>query len=535
MNSKREELLYDSYEKNGWWNLKTHSEELHEQVEKRGDKIAVIDFQRVITFKQLESESEKMAAYFLSQGIAKGDKIVLQHINTISFAVICFALFRIGAIPVLAMPAHRETEVSGIIDKSHATGYIVIRSFHGYNYEKMAKNINEKHRVIKYFWFVDELESIDLEEYSLNRYNFEEPNHRDIAMIVLSGGSTGNPKLIPRLHASFLHEQRYCAKTFGVKENSIVLIAMQLTHAWNLCGPGLLGTLFQGGTAILAYHGSTDEIFALIQKYKVTHIALVPSLVKAMIDILKLGISIDISSLYSIQIGGSMSTPKFIEDAYKYFKCIIQQAYGMSEGLVCGTHIDDDLQTIMTTHGEPVSPGDDVKILDENDNVLPEGEIGQIAARGPSIITEYYNDECSTTKSFTKEGYYKTGDKGRKIGKKSYIQVLGRIQEQINRMGEKIMPSELEDYLSECQWIEEAYVIPIEDDLLVQKIYVFAKIKNKCVTLELIREFLRDKKIAEYKQPDELIVMDYFPYTAVGKVDKEALKQTVLKKGDKIC
>ena len=519
------EKLYDFYEKSGWWEQKTHTDMLCMQAEKNGDKTALIDRQRSVTFKELLCESNRLSAYFLSEGIKKGDRVVLQHVNTISFVTICFALFRIGAIPTLAMPSHREAEVCGILETSKAKGYIAVRSYHGFNYEALTKKMREKYDFLEHVWFADEIESIVLNTCNSDDAAFEKSSYRDIAILVLSGGSTGIPKLIPRVHASFLHEQKSCADAFGVDESSTVLAAMPLTHAWNLCGPGVFGSLFCGATVVLSYHGSADEILRLIDRYKVTHVALVPSLVMAGIQILNIDPNIDVSSLKSVQIGGSMSTKQLMEDAFKAFGCTIQQAYGMSEGLVCATKPDDDIETLLTTHGKPVSSGDTVVILDEDDKPLPLGEVGEIAARGPSVIVEYYNNEAATNKAFTVDGFYKTGDKGQIIAQTKRVRVLGRTQEQINRLGEKIMPSELEDYLSGCDFLKEAYVIPADDEALIQRICVVAKPSKENVTLNDVREYLEEKQVAAFKMPDQLIIVDKFPYTTVGKVDKKALKR----------
>ncbi len=522
MESNMLNAMYEDYENNGWWEKKTHSDRLHEQVLIRGDKTAITDTNGSITFAELENRSDRLAAYFLSSGIRKGDRIVLQHINVISFAVICFALFRIGAIPVLAMPAHRETEVSAIIENSGAVGYIAVRSYHGYDYTPLAEKMLAKHN-LKHFWFADEIEALALNEYDLSGMKFDEPTSRDCAMFVLSGGSTGIPKLIPRIHASFLHEQDRCAKAFGVDSEKKVLIAMPLTHAWNLCGPGLFGSLLNGATAVLAYNGSADEILDLIQKHRITHAGLVPSLITACIQIIELVGGYDLSSLCSIQIGGSMSTKQLMESAFSTFGCTIQQAYGMSEGLVCGTSPDDDLDTLLTTHGRPVSEGDKLAILDENDEPLPVGGVGQIAARGPCVFTGYYNNKSANERAFTRDGFYKTGDKGRIVPETGDLQVIGRVQEQINRLGEKIMPSEIEELLSECGWIDEAYVVPASDELLIQRICVFAKVNDKSADLKMLRDYLRSCNVADFKLPDQFEIVDELPYTAVGKVDKKAL------------
>ncbi|SFK44131.1 2,3-dihydroxybenzoate-AMP ligase/yersiniabactin salicyl-AMP ligase [Lachnospiraceae bacterium KH1T2] len=517
--------LAEKYAEEGLWIKKTHTDYLHEQVIKNGEKTAIIDRERSITFRELEDRANRLAAYFSKDGLKKGDRVVLQHVNTISFAEICFAFFRLGVIPVLAMPAHREREVSAIIETSGAKGYIVVRSYHGYEYSELAEKMRKKYEGLKYFWFVDEIEELDIESYGEEDIPKPEAHFDDIAILVLSGGTTGIPKLIPRIHASFLHEQQGCAEMFGVKEGSRVLVAMPLAHAWNLCGPGLFGSLLSGAEVVLGYDGTSDEILDLIQKYKITNAGLVPSLIMSCMQIMDFCGDFDLSSLKNMQVGGSMTTQKFLEEAVEHFGGIIQQAYGMSEGLVCGTEKGIEMQKLLTCHGKPVCEGDKIVILDENDEVMPDGAIGQIATRGPSVFMGYFNNPTADQRSFTDDGFYKTGDKGRIDPDTGELQVLGRVAEQINRMGEKVMPSELEDYLMECSWIKEAYVVPAEDKELIQRICIFAKVNDHSADLKEIRTYLRSKGIAEFKLPDQFEIVNEFPYTAVGKIDRKKLSE----------
>ncbi len=404
------ERLCADYEERGLWERCTHSDKLHQCASRYGDCIALIDEREEISFAELERRADAMAEYFLQQGFVKGDRIVIQHVNSISFTVMCFGMFRIGVIPVLAMPSHRETEVGGILELSGAVGYIVIRSFHGVDYEPLSRTMQERFPKLLIL-FADELESLDLSAFSL-RSDFEKPHNRDTAIIVLSGGSTGIPKLIARTHSDYLHSQKYCALSCGMTENSVSLIAMPVTHNWNLCGPGLFGSIFMGARTVLSRNGSADEILDYIARYHVTTVALVPSLVNACLDIMEFVDDIDVSSLAMIQIGCAVCTPQLAERAMDGFDCVVSQIYGMGEGFVCATYPDDPRDIILNTQGRTVSPGDILKIVDENDREVPHGTEGEIIARGPSVVTEYYGAPELTKVYFTEDGFYRTGDKG---------------------------------------------------------------------------------------------------------------------------
>lgn len=526
--------LCEDYEKRGLWKLYTHSEKLRKCAEKYGERIALIDGQEEISYNELVRRSDAMAAYFLLKGFVKGDRIVIQHINCISFAVMCFGMFRIGVIPVLAMPSHREKEVGGIIGISGASGYIVIRSYHGMEYTALADKMQELHPDLK-IMFADDLEAVDLSEYTLDEESFVKPNNRDTAIIVLSGGSTGIPKLIARTHSDYLHSQKYCALSCGMNEESVSLIAMPVTHNWNLCGPGLFGSIFSGALTILSRNGSADEILDYIERYHVTTVALVPSLVSACLDILEFVGDIDVSSLKMIQIGGALCSSQLAERAMQGFDCVISQIYGMGEGFVCATYPEDSREQILYTQGRPISPGDILKIVDENDNEVPVGEAGEIIARGPSVVTEYYGAPELTAAYFTEDGFYRTGDKGMIRPEDGYIRILGRTREQINRLGEKIMPSEIEEYLADYPDAETVCVTPADDLELGQRICLFIKPRDGAdrsqFTLQSIRSYLAERQVATFKMPDQLVIVGEMPLTKVGKLDRKKMRELAEKGG----
>lgn len=532
MNQQEYERLCSSYEQRGLWEKTTHGEKLKACAAKYGDRIALIDENGQMSYRQLDEASDRMAAYFLSQGFERGDRMIIQHVNSIGFTVMCFAMFKIGVIPTLAMPSHGPRELEGIIQAAQPKGYIVIREYHGRSYETMALQMKERFDCIRHLMFAEDLEALELDGYTLEGAAYERPSNRDTAILVLSGGSTGIPKLISRPHADFLHLQKYCALSCGMDENSVSLIAMPVTHCWNLCGPGLFGSIFCGARTVLCRNGSADEILRYIEKYRVTTLALVPSLISACIDIIDI-IDMDIASLEMLQIGGSMCPPQLAKRAMDRLGCTVQQIYGMSEGFVAGTRPDDPEDILLNTQGTPVSPGDILRIVDENDNDVPLGEAGQVIAKGPSVVTEYYNSPALSSRYFTEDGFYRTGDRGRILPESGRLQILGRTQEQINRLGEKIMPSELEELLLEHPDIKEVYVVPASDEKLGQRICVCLGRESRKLSLEDLRTFLRGKGVAAFKLPDQLIWVDMWPLTAVKKIDKVKLQSLAEGKGER--
>lgn len=524
MNQELYEKFCHEYEKKGLWEHSTHGSKLKNCAEKYGERIALIDEQEEISYQELDLRSDQMAAWMLHEGFVKGERIVIQHVNCIGFAVMCFAMFKIGVIPVLAMPSHGMRELSGIVKTAQPKGFIVIETYHGVDHLAEAAVLQKENPCIEKVIPAERLEQMDFSQWELDEELYEKPCSRDTAILVLSGGSTGIPKLIARPHADYLHLQKYCALSCGMDENSVSLIAMPVTHCWNLCGPGLLGSLFAGAKTVLCRNGSADEILNCIEMHKVTTMALVPSLLRACISLQDL-MENDLSSLQMIQIGGAMCPPQLAELAVEKLGCKVQQIYGMSEGFVSATRPEDPYEIMIGTQGIPVSPGDIMKIVDEEEQEVPAGEAGEILARGPSVVWEYYENPVMSSVAFTEDGFYRTGDKGRIDPDTRRLQILGRIREQINRLGEKIMPSELEEYLLDHPQIQQVCVVPADDEKLGQRICICLPEAHSGIGLTQLRQFLKEKEIASFKMPDQVIYIREWPYTAVNKIDRGRLRE----------
>jgi yersiniabactin salicyl-AMP ligase len=220
---------------------------------------------------------------------------------------------------------------------------------------------------------------------------------------------------------------------------------------------------------------------------------------------------------------------KIIEE----WPCTLMQVFGTAEGLLSFTSPDDDVTVIARCQGTPVSPADEVKIVDENDEEVPTGVFGELLSRGPYTIDGYYMAEETNRTSFTEDGFYRTGDKAMWTGK-GHLRMGGRIKEQINRAGEKIMPAEIEAYLCKHSDIKEAAVVGVPDETLGNRICAFILTeKGNALDVQAVHQFLKEIGVASYKLPDQVEIIEKWPLTSVGKVDKKVLVQMAQeKRGD---
>lgn len=525
---KKDLKKYENLE--GWEKL-TLSEQLKSWAGKYGDKIAVTDAEEEITYTELNRKVDEIAGGFMEAGIQAGDKVIVQLPNRISFVLTLFALERAGAVPIMMLPAHREAELEGIAKLVNPAAYIVAEKYLGYDYTAMAQNLKEKFSCLKLI-IVDGNKGGDkrLKDVKGTASEFPAADCYQPAVLLLSGGTTGIPKLIPRTHTDYMYNARISAKRCRLDAQSVYLAALPVAHNFPLCCPGLLGTLDAGGRVVLAPTTSPDDILTLISEEEVTITALVPALVTVCMEMLEYDDDYDISSLKILQVGGAMLEDSLADKIIEEWPCKLMQVFGTAEGLLSFTSLDDEDSLIARCQGMPISPADEVKIVDGNDDEVPDEVYGELLSRGPYTIDGYYMAEEVNRTSFTSDGFYRTGDKA-VWTKEKRLRMGGRIKEQINRAGEKIMPAEIEAYLCKHPDIKETAVTGVPDEVLGNRICAFIMTEeDKQLGLPEIHQFLKEIGVASYKMPDQVENIEIWPLTSVGKIDKNALGQIAAQK-----
>ncbi len=513
------------YEQLGYWEPLTLGQQLRSWSERYRDRVALVEDNVRLTYMELDRKADELASGFFNMGIRKGDNVVLQLPNRISFVVTCFALFRVGALPVLTLPAHREAELDGIFSLAKPVAYIVPDVYLGFDYKKMADQLVKKHPFVRFVITDGEKgNGTSLADIGMSPVELESPSYRDTALLLLSGGTTGIPKLIPRTHTDYAYNAKASAKRCKLSPQSVYLAALPVAHNFPLCCPGILGTLSAGGRVVMCKTTSCDEAFPLIEKERVTITSLVPAIVNLWLEVLEWDTSSDISSLEVLQVGGSMLDENLARRVIPEMGCRLQQIFGIAEGLICCTSFDDPDDIVHSCQGRPLSEDDEIRIADEYGNDVAEGEYGELLVRGPYTINGYYKSPEQNRKCFTPDGFYCSGDKAR-ITRDGNIQIGGRIKEQINRAGEKIMPSEIESYLCSHPDIKDAVLISAPDENLGERSCAYLITDNKKICLTDIHKFFNDMGVARYKMPDQIKIIDSWPLTGVGKVDKTKLKE----------
>ncbi|GAA5089131.1 (2,3-dihydroxybenzoyl)adenylate synthase [Nocardia iowensis] len=510
------------YRAAGFWTGATLGSVLARSARLHGGRTAVVDAVRGWTYQQLDHEADCLAAGFEGVGIGRGDRVIVQMPNVGEFVVVCFALFRIGAIPVLTQPAHREHEITHLCAQSDAVAYVIADHYAGFDYRAMAERIAAACPSLRTtIVHGDPGPYIALADLYLEPVERPEPAPGDIALLQLSGGSTAVPKLIPRTHDDYAYNARASLSACPLGPDDVYLAALRVAHNFTLCAPGILGALTVGATVVLSPSPSADNAFPLIERHRVTVAAVVPPVALRWLDVAATTRH-DLSSLRVLQVGGARFKPSAARRVGATLGCTLQQVFGMAEGLICYTRLDDSDELIVETQGRPMSPGDEVRIVDDDDRPVPDGTPGHLLTRGPYTIRGYYRADEHNLRAFTAAGFYRTGDIVRRLPS-GHLVVVDRAKDIVNRGGEKVACEEIEEILMNHPRVHNAAVVGRPDDLLGERICAFV-IPHGPLRPRELTEFLRDRGVAAYKIPDRFDFVEEFPLTAVGKVDKKVLR-----------
>ena len=525
MNIEIKEKLEKFYDENVWEHM-TLGEFITKCAKKYKDKIAIVDGDMRLSYNDLDELSNKYANGLLKAGFKKGDKIVLQLPNCYEFIVISFAMFKTGIIPIMSLPAHRKNELKGIIEKSEAVAYISKDKYLGFSYVDMIRDIkSELNKQLEVYILGENQEYKRFSNLieNNNQYKYPDVDYKGIGLLLLSGGTTGIPKLIPRRHCDYIYVANKTGERCDLNQETVYLASLPIAHNFPLGCPGIVGTFAKGGKVVLCNVTSPDEILPLIEDEKVTITGFVPAIANICMDYLQYE-DYDLSSLKVLQVGGSVLEPWLAEKIEKIFDVKLQQIFGIAEGLILTTNREDDDKTRWQTQGKPISEHDEILIMDEQGEEVGGEEYGELITRGAYTIYGYYNLPEVNEICITQDCYFKTGDKARKLKNGNY-QIVGRIKEIINRAGEKITPLELEEFLLTHEHINSVQVVGVPDSLQGEAIAVFILNGNKELTLEEVRKFLISNNVADFKLPDIVKYIDAWPLTALGKIDRNKLKE----------
>lgn len=514
----------------GYWEGRPLGSYVWSAADATPDAICLVDGDVRLTYRDVIARADGAASRMRALGLRPGDRLVLQLPNRWEFLVTILACLRAGVLPVLALQAHRKQEIAQIVAHARARALVTTGTVKGFDHQALAHEVAASSETLEHIWILTADD--DLRDGSRDLAAFcrpadgpvpvpVEPAGTDVAIFVLSGGTTGVPKLIARTHNDFSYMVRRAAEICGLGPHTAYLTALPLGHGFPLTGA--LGAMFVGGRVVIAPSPVPEQVFPLIEAERVTMTSLVPAIAQRWLEYRAANPAHDIASLRLVQVSGSRIPDEMAQRMAPVLGCELQNGYGMGEGLMCLTRPGDPTDVICHTQGRPICPDDELMLVDEEGGPIIDGEAGILLTRGPYTPRGYYRAPEANAKSFVGDGWYDTGDIVR-LRPDGNLVVEGRQKDVINRGGEKISAEEIENfaYLSGAGL---AAAVAMPDRELGERVCLY--VVGGSVDLDELRARMRSAGVAAFKLPERLVLADTLPFTPVGKVDKKALRADI--------
>lgn len=500
------------------------------------DRFAVVDDHETLTYAELGRRAEHVARVLVDLGVRPRDRVVVQLPNSAAFVSLYLGLQHIGAIPIMALPSHRYREVEQFVRLSGAVALASPATAKDADFGRIFARVAAEHDQLRLHLVQGgedlaptavRVEELHLRPATTTAADIEALragiDPEDPAVFQLSGGTTGIPKLIPRSHNDYAFNSRLAVSVCDVHEGDVLLDALPISHNLPLACPGMQGFLLSGATVALTASTRAETVFSRIEAVGATHMHVVPALLIKLIND-PLASSFDLSSMRVIQSGGQRLQPETRTRAEKVFpNATVQENFGMAEGLLMFVRLDDPAEVRLETVGRPICVDDEVRLVDDDGHDVPDGEVGELWARGPYTLRGYYNADEHNARAFSPDGFYMSGDLMWRHPSGNYV-VAGRKKDLINRGGEKISAEEVENLLLAHPAVLNVACVPVPDDVLGERMCACVVLRaGATVTLAELVTHLQSYEVARHKLPEYLRVYREFPLSPVGKVSKKEL------------
>ncbi len=534
----------EQYREAGDWGGHTIVEAFRASTAARPTALAVASVEGTLTYDELDLRSDLVALGLLDAGLEVGDPVVFQVGVELETVVAFYGALKAGLIPVCSIPNHRLHEVSEITAATHARAHLFQADYRDYDLAGLSAELGARHpeialRIVARGPSGDGVASLEelgaggdpVKARSVIDEIQASISSEDLAVFQLSGGTTGVPKVIPHTHDTYLSVAARWSANLGWDERSVNLHFLPVMHHAGL-GTALVPTHYVGGTLVLGRSVDATLLVDLIERFGVTwmHFNLA-----AFRPLKEHSASHDCDFSSITHFSWTFVRPEMAAQAEAMLDAVAVGSFGMGEGVHLSARRDDPAEIRRFSVGSIIGAHDEVVVRHPGaEEPVADGEVGELTFRGPSVIRSYLSDEDSKT-SFTADGFLRSGDLGRvlEIGGRRIYSIDGRLKDQISRGGEKFMAAELELLLSDHPSVREVAAIGIPDPALGERVCVAivpeagtSDLDAEGLRAELVA-FLDERSVAKFKWPERLVLLEALPKTAIGKVQKDVLRQQV--------
>jgi 2,3-dihydroxybenzoate-AMP ligase len=517
--------VVERYRREGLWGTRTISGELRAVAERYPDVEALVTAERRVTYAELDARSDAIAARLVHVGLRPGDPVVLQLGNTAEAVEAFYGLIKMGAVPICALVPFGHHEIDAIATIAAARAHLVQTDLPGRDLLAFAHDVRTVVPSLRFTLTVrggDE-SGIRIDDVATPAVPPGETRTADdVAVLQLSGGTSGTPKLIPHLHSSYWYYGRATAQRWGYAPGTRIGHFMPVFHNSGLHA-GVFAAHSVGATLVLGSVWSPAEVLATLKAERITHLATLTSLVTEICDDPAYPAATRWLRRLSLAIP---QVPGELFDRLDTGHAPVCQFFGMSEGFSTSMPTDAPRQMRRETIGFPLSQADELRLINPDTGEPADGTVGELCVRGPYTVRGYYDAAEYNATAFTPDGFLRTGDLASviQIDGTACLRLEGRVKDLVSRGGEKINANEIETLLRRHPGVEDAALIGMPDPRLGQRPCVFVVASPAgAPTLEDIRGFLDAAGVARFKWPQRLEIVDAFPRTPVGKVAKRML------------
>ncbi|HAW2117603.1 TPA: medium-chain fatty-acid--CoA ligase [Escherichia coli] len=525
-----------AYRQQGLWGDASLADYWQQTARAMPDKIAVVDNHGAsYTYSALDHAASCLANWMLAKGIESGDRIAFQLPGWCEFTVIYLACLKIGAVSVPLLPSWREAELVWVINKCQAKMFFAPTLFKQTRPVDLILPLQNQLPQLQQIVGVDKLapatSSLSLSQIIADNTSLTTAitTHGDeLAAVLFTSGTEGLPKGVMLTHNNILASERaYCAR-LNLTWQDVFMMPAPLGHATGFLH-GVTAPFLIGARSVLLDIFTPDACLALLEQQRCTCMLGATPFVYDLLNVLEKQPA-DLSALRFFLCGGT-TIPKKVARECQQRGIKLLSVYGSTESSPHAVvNLDDPLSRFMHTDGYAAA-GVEIKVVDDARKTLPPGCEGEEASRGPNVFMGYFDEPELTARALDEEGWYYSGDLCR-MDEAGYIKITGRKKDIIVRGGENISSREVEDILLQHPKIHDACVVAMPDERLGERscAYVVLKAPHHSLSLEEVVAFFSRKRVAKYKYPEHIVVIEKLPRTASGKIQKFLLRKDIMRR-----
>ncbi|EFO2253021.1 TPA: medium-chain fatty-acid--CoA ligase [Escherichia coli] len=525
-----------AYRQQGLWGDASLADYWQQTARAMPDKIAVVDNHGAsYNYSALDHAASCLANWMLAKGIESGDRIAFQLPGWCEFTVIYLACLKIGAVSVPLLPSWREAELVWVLNKCQAKMFFAPTLFKQTRPVDLILPLQNQLPQLQQIVGVDKLapatSSLSLSQIIADNTPLTTAitTHGDeLAAVLFTSGTEGLPKGVMLTHNNILASERaYCAR-LNLTWQDVFMMPAPLGHATGFLH-GVTAPFLIGARSVLLDIFTPDACLALLEQQRCTCMLGATPFVYDLLNVLEKQPA-DLSALRFFLCGGT-TIPKKVARECQQLGIKLLSVYGSTESSPHAVvNLDDPLSRFMHTDGYAAA-GVEIKVVDDARKTLPPGCEGEEASRGPNVFMGYFDEPELTARALDEEGWYYSGDLCR-MDEAGYIKITGRKKDIIVRGGENISSREVEDILLQHPKIHDACVVAMPDERLGERscAYVVLKAPHHSLSPEEVVAFFSRKRVAKYKYPEHIVVIEKLPRTASGKIQKFLLRKDIMRR-----